>query len=238
MIGFGAGDIFLVASGSAYKCGDCQEINLDISEEEKLLYGAKKHPIMVAHGKAKIGLKLTFARLQGGVIAAVLGAAYSVGRRIGVIDEPSGVIAAGTFAVANPTGFLNQALRDENGYPLSPVVGAPQAGQYQVSAAGAYTVHASANGKVYKASYSYADAVNGRTVALVNGLMGLAPQFAIGGYNTEPDGSKAGLYLYAVSLNKLGLAFKNEEFTMPSLDGTAYADAQDRVLDLYLPNAE
>jgi hypothetical protein len=237
---FGSGDVYITPSGgSPLRIGEVQEISVDYSEEAKELYGNKKLPIAIALGKAKLGGKIKMAKFQGKLIAQVLrNATVTPGTRIPVRGESTGTIVGAAYTVANPTGFDLSCIFDENGLPMKKVAITPAAGEYTVTAGGAFAFNASATGKKYTIDYDYASGSTGQTISYKNQLMGVAASFVMKVWEKQTDGTDVGLKFYAVSLPKLGLAFKNEDFSAPDLDWTGYADASDNAVDMYLPTAE
>ena len=82
-------------------------------------------------------------------------------------------------------------------------------------------------------SYSYTDAANGSTITIANQLLGVSPQFLI--VLTETfNSNKLNLQLNACMANKLTLATKLEDFTIPEFDFQAFADASNNVGTLSL----
>lgn len=238
MIGFGAGDVFLIPPSTATditprKVGEVQEVTLDISQDKVELFGSSRFALMTAVTKAKISGTAKQAKIQGGLIASLLGGTRTTGTRAqGEDTSASGT----THTAATVTGFEDLGVRDNvTNASQKKVTGVPAAGEYAVTAAGVYTFGTSG---VYKVNYSYSVAGSGETVLVTNTTMGLAPTFALGLYNTNPIGQKMGIKLYAATFDKFGLGFKAEEFSMPDLGFSCSADSSGNVLGLYLPDAE
>jgi hypothetical protein len=206
---------------------------MEQSRETKELYGSSLYALMSVTTRAKWTGSAKQAKLQGGVISAILGGTYATGTRIGVPSEVMGS-AATTYTALNVTGFEDLGVRDSSGYQVTKKASAPSAGEYSVTNLGVYTFGTSG---VYTVSYSYT-AVSGKTVSVKNGTIGLSPTFQLGLYNTGPDGKKSGLKFYAATFSNWSGDFSAEEFTMPEAKFTCTADGSDNVFDLYLPDAE
>jgi hypothetical protein len=242
MIGFGAGDIFLITPGTpdqVTRVGNVQESTVDIKSDVKELYGSSKFPIAVVSTKSKITGKSKAASLDAALIRAVLAGATTVtGRKNPVIDE-TGVVPTTPFQVTvsgSATWSEDRGvIKTTTGANLVRVASAPATGQYSV-AAGVYTFAAADVAMAVKISYTKTD-TTGSTTNYKNQTMGLATYFQLGLYNTNPDGTKLGLLFYQILFSGMGgLAFKTDDFLLPELEWQAMAkESTGDVFDLYLP---
>ena len=239
MIGFGVGNVFWTPPGStptSILMGQVQEASLDISFETKSAYGNSQFPFAIARGKGSMKGKAKAGIFQPQLVGSILtGATSAVGQRLLKLNESTGTISGATYTAATVTGFDDRGVKDDTSLALTRVASAPTATQYSVvEATGVYTFNSAANGKVFTISYTYTVSTAGTyTTTFTNQLMGSGSTYIFDLYNTNPDGSTFGLLLYAVMIEKLALAFKNEDFTMPDMDFQAFADASGNVLQYY-----
>src|SRR6185312_11549283 len=228
---FGVGFLFATPAGASptpTRFGRLQDVAVDFSYDNKLLYGSNQYALEQARGKAKIELKATV-----GVVDPILfnniffGLTTATGETLNSVDEAA-MPATGTFTVANGATF-SQDLGLNNtvtGLWMSRVASAPGAGQYAVNtASGVYTVNAAQNGQLLKASYTYGSASTGASLAVTNQLMGASVTFSVQLVNKfrGADGVMRSLYLNfpAVQCPKLAMPLKLDDFTLPQLDMSA-----------------
>ncbi len=217
-----------IANATPVQFGELQDITLDISFEEKLLYGSKKFPIAMGQGKGKIGIKVKTATISGSVLGdLVFGGGATSGIRAVVQNSPSNVPSAApyTIAAAPPNsgvwatnfGILNAAT----GKPMICVAGTPTAGQYAVNN-GVYTFAAADAGLQILMSYEYtASSTTGKTGQITNQLMGYAPSFKLALSNNFKNNSLCIVLNYCTA-SKLSFPFKNDDFSIPDLDISAF----------------
>lgn len=234
VIAFGAGDVFLIPSGSnptPQRIAQLQSVSVEISEELKKLYGNRKFPIAQVAARGSITGKAKAAVLDAAFIASVGGGNTTTGQNYGVVEESHA--AAASVDVANKTTWVEDlGVTDKDGKRMTCGATATAVGTYAV-AAGAYSFHASETGNV-KISYR-ASLTTGRKVLVTNQLVGTAITYTLELFNTEPGGEKVGLKLYSVTIPKLSFAFQTDDFTMPDVDFEAGADSSNNVYEWYLP---
>ena len=120
MISFGAGVLYAIptfdstgaaiANGTPVQFGDMQDGSIDMSFEEKLLYGARKFPIAVGQGKGKISGKVKVARFNGPMFGSLfLGNPGSAGLRAVVPDFPA-TVATSVVITPPASGTFGQDL--------------------------------------------------------------------------------------------------------------------------------
>jgi len=241
---FGVGFLFATPSGATptpVRFGRLQDVSVDFSYDSKLLYGSNQFPLEHARGKAKIELKATVGVVDPALFNAVFfGLASATGETLSSVDEAA-TPSSGAFTVANGATF-SQDLGVYNtaaGLWMTRVASAPAAGQYAVnSATGAYTVNAAQNGQLLRASYTYASASTGQSLAVGNPLMGSGVIFAVQLVNRfkGSDGVVRSLYLNfpAVQCPKLAMPLKLDDFALPQLDMIAQDNGSGAVFNYSL----
>ncbi|HWF78359.1 MAG TPA: hypothetical protein VN694_14420 [Caulobacteraceae bacterium] len=228
---FGVGFLFATPSGAnptPTRFGRLQDVGVDFSYDNKLLYGSNQYALEQARGKAKIELKAAV-----GVVDPILfnniffGLTTTTGETLNSVDE-SATPSTGTFTVANGATFSQDlgVYNTVTGLWMTRVASAPAAGQYAVNTVtGVYTTNTAQNGQLLKASYTYASASSGSSLAFTNQLMGASVTFSVQLVNKfkGSDGVVRSLYLNfpAVQCPKLSMPLKLDDFTLPQLDMSA-----------------
>ena len=115
--------------------------------------------------------------------------------------------------------------------PMTRVASAPATGQYSV-AAGVYTFAAADTGHNVAIRYSYTSASTGQTIAYTNQAMGSGVTFTLSAFNSY-GGQNSGWRLWAATIPKLSLAFKNGDYVEKDIDFEGFADSSGRVIDFY-----
>lgn len=239
-LGFGTGILYgiqtqdatgaAVANATPVQFGTLQDISGDISFEEKLLYGSYQFPIAVGRGKGKLAFKAKMANLFGAVMGDLL---FGLPRAAGIKSSVSNFAAAipatpfqitvappssGTFA--GDLGVLNATT----GLPLKKVASAPATGQYSVSGGGVYTFASADTGNTVMLSYEYtATSTTAQNGSITNQLMGYAPTFSAL-LTMSFQGKPLTLKLNQCVASKFSLPMKNDDFTIPEFDFSAFAD--------------
>jgi len=226
---FGPGAIFLqrtdVANGTPVNIGKANEFQLDQQFGRKELYGQNQFPLFVARGTAKFTAKAKSALVSGIALnSAFFGQTIAAGQQATALSE-SGTISGGTYSVAHAANFVADlgVVYAATGLPLTYVASAPAAGQYTQSG-GAYGFNAADNGKGIFVTYTYTVAGSGQQLALGNPLLGVTPTFQLW-YYTSTNGVPLNIQLYSCVADKLSLAFKLEDFMLPELSFSCFANA-------------
>lgn len=229
--GFGSGAAWAVDSAvnpTPSPFGILQDVSVDFSFNIKELAGTFAFPVAVGRGMGKIASKAKNARLSGRLMNLFFGGTRATGQESVAQDEAAS-IAAGTFTVANSgtfgidLGFYNAAT----GIPFVRVASAPAVGQYTVSA-GVYTCNVGDNGIAVKVSYTFNIAGSGEKISITNPLIGVAPTFRT--TLTQLFNSlRSTLTLNANVFSKLSIATKLEDFAIPELDYSSFADAANNI---------
>jgi hypothetical protein len=113
------------------------------------------------------------------------------------------------------------------GLALTKVASSPAAGQYSFSGT-AYTFAAADAGAAVLLAYTYTASSTGNRTALANAVMGSGPTFQAV-FSETFNGKAATLQLNACVATKLSFATKNDNFTIPELDFSAYGDSSQNI---------
>src|ERR1700678_361897 len=159
---FGVGFLFATPPGSnptPTRFGRLQDVSVDFSYDQKLLYGSNQYALEQARGKAKIDLKATVGVVDPALFNNVyFGLTTATGETLNSVDEAATPSSA-TFTVANGATFSQDLglYNTVTGLWMTPVAPAPALGQYAVNTTtGVYTVNTGQNGQLLRASYTYA----------------------------------------------------------------------------------
>ena len=229
---FGPGAIFVARTdiaGAPVNIGRANQFQLDQQFTKKELYGQSQFPLFVARGTAKFTAKAKAAVVSGIALnGAFFGLVPAAGQQATALSE-SGTIASGAYTVAHSGTFVADlgVVYAATGLPLALVGGSPAAGQYSQSG-GAYGFNAADNGKGVFVTYTYTVAGTGQQVTLANPMLGVTPTFQLW-YYTSTNGVPLNLQLFNCVSDKLSLAFKLEDFMMPELSFSCFANAAGNV---------
>lgn len=247
---FGSGFLYGVptadASGAAIVnptpilFGTLQEVSFDFAFENKMLHGNLQFPVAVGRGKGKIGGKAKVANINAAAYSSMIFGGAPTANIIAAVNDVTGkaipttpfTITANTSAPTATTiqipssgvWLRDLGVRDAVGNPMTRVASAPATGQYTV-AAGVYVFNTADAAKVVYISYEYtATDTLAKQFTLTNQAMGYAPTF-MAVLSAPFNGKNFHLRLPACISNKLGLAFKNDDFVIPEFDFDAFADS-------------
>lgn len=230
---FGPGAIFVqrtdITNATPVNIGKANEFQLDQQFSKKELYGQSQFPLFVARGTAKFTAKAKSALVSGIALnSAFFGQTMAAGQQATALSE-SGTIATGAVTVANHASFIADlgVVYAATGLPLTYVASAPAVGQYTVTA-GVYGFNSGDNGKAVFITYTYAVSGAGQQVLLSNPLLGTTPTFQLW-YYTSTDGVPLNIQLFSCVADKLSLAFKLEDFMLPELSFSCFANAAGNV---------
>jgi hypothetical protein len=212
-----------------------QEVSIDIQGDIKELYGSNQFPVAVGRGKMKITGKAKYGQFNGAVMNSLFFGQTVTSNLYSIVNDVTGATIPATPFTITPTvpgggtwaGDLG--VRDASGNPMTRVASAPTAGQYSVTA-GAYLFAAADTGKLVFINYSYtATSTVAKTSIVQNIQMGQAPTFRADFFN-QLGGNGLALTLFACVSNKLALQTKIDDFMIPELDFSAFADPSGNVL--------
>lgn len=224
-----------VSNPTPIQFGVLQEVSLDVSFENKTLHGQNQFPVAVGRGKGKISGKAKFAQLNGSLLNSLLfGQTLNAGIIGNVANNVTTVPASSPYTVtvtppSSGTWSADLGVEDATGIPMTRVASAPATGQYSV-AAGVYTFAAADTGKQVSISYQYtATSTTAVKSTVTNQLMGYAPSFRVDLY--LPFNGKQVIWTLPNAIsNKLSIATKLDDFTVPEFDFEGFADASGNVL--------
>ena len=223
-----------IANPTPVKFGTLQNVSLDFSFENKMLYGQKQFPVAVGRGKGKISGKAQVGTLNGGLINSLFFGQTLATGLIGVYNGDTGSVIPGTPFTLTPTVPSSGTWTKDlgvivDGVQLNRVASAPATGQYSV-AAGVYTFAAADAGKIAFIHFEYtATAVGAQKSTITNQLMGYAPTFSLH-LSTPYQGKTMTVNLLSCISAKLGFATKQDDFVVPEFDFDAFANASDQIL--------
>lgn len=211
------------------KFGTLQNVSFDISYDEKQLHGQNQFPVDVARGKGKLTLKAAFAQISGTLFNSLFfGQTLSAGIQA-VHDDTTGVDIPDTpytLTVTPPssgTWLEDLGVVSASGLSLTRVASSPATGQYSVTD-GAYLFAAADKGATVYISYRYtATGASSKKITVLNKRMGAAPRFKAV-LDTTYNGKKAELVFPACTASKLSMATKQDDYMIPEMDFSAYAD--------------
>ena len=230
---FGPGAIFLqrtdIANGTPVNIGRANEFQLDQQFTKKELFGQSQFPLFIARGSAKFTAKAKAAVISGIALnSAFFGMTLAAGQQATALSE-SGTIASGAYTAANHATLVSDlgVVYGATGLPLAYVPSSPAAGQYTQSG-GVYGFNTADNGKAIFVTYTYTVAGSGQQLALTNPMLGVTPTFQLW-YYTSTNSVPLNVQLYSCVADKLSFAFKLEDFMMPELSFSCFANAAGNV---------
>lgn len=245
--GFGSGVVWgtpltdafgnVIANPSPTMFGTLQDVSIDISGENKELYGMNTFPERVARGKTKVTGKAKFARFNGLLLNNLFFGQTMTSGVLGKLADFTGEAIPATpftLTVSPPstgTFAADLGVRDWNGNPMVAVAASPTTGQYTVNTStGAYLFAAADTGKTVFISYAYGAASTlAKMSTVMNIQMGSAPTFRLDLVNGL-SGNNFSLTLFSCIASKLSLATKIDDFDVQEFDFSAFADSTNRVL--------
>lgn len=234
---FGTGQLFAsnVGGGSPLRIGALQDVSVEFSGDIKQLFGQYQFALAVARGKTKIEGKFGTGNIDVAAFNSLFfqsAAGVVTGQKKQAINE-AGVIPGTPYklTVANgATFFRDLGVTDVlTGTPLKQVASGPATGQYAVDVAtGEYTFAAADTTKAVLFNYLYTDAANGGTLNIDNQLMGLAPRLEL--IASQSFQSKVmTLCLYSITVDKLSLPLKQDDFTISETSYQAQANDANQI---------
>lgn len=227
-----------IANPTPVEFGTLQDVSLDVSWDTKTLYGTLQFPVAAGRGKGKVGGKAKAARVNALLFNAVMfGQGLTYGA-IGDVYDTTGVTVAASVTPTVPnsgTWSRDLGVKDANGIPYIRVGSAPATGQYSLSS-GVYTFAAADVGKTAYISYQYtAVSTTAPRLDIMNVAMGYAPSFAIDFY-LPYQGKQLIITAGNAVSNKMSLATKQDDFTIPEFDFDLYADNNGKLMTMAMPD--
>ncbi len=235
---FGAGFLWgTPVNGAPVMFAALQSCSMDVSFDQKMMYGQSSFALEMARGKGKIDFKAAVGRIDPVLFNSIFwGQSLSVGQVrtvVGEVATPNEAGGVGTYVVANGSAFrVDLGVYDNaHGRFLTRIAsGQPAEGQYAVNTAnGTYTFSSadvSANLKVY---YSYGSAATGSTMVVTNPVMDAGPIFRADLVQSY-RGKQSVLTAWACQSFKLSMPLKQDDFTLPEISFSAMDDGTGSVL--------
>ena len=231
--------------------GFAQEFTFDISGTIKELYGQNQWPLAVARGTIKGTGKIKAATLSGLAMAAVFYGqtnstsnqlAWTIGSTFTLSTASTAAVQVGSSLTFDTDLGITYA---NSGLPLQRVsTGSEATGKYSVgsTAPGLYnfaagdTTSGAAGGTPIKITYTSTTTV-GQSLLLPNQLIGSTPTFQLDYYTNfnQPTSKPFVFRLYACVASKLMLPFKLEDFAIPELDFSVFANAAGNIFNTTYP---
>lgn len=222
--------------------GTMQDVSVDFDGEIKELFGQFTFPVDVARGKTKISGKAKFATVAGEIYNDLFfGQTLTAGQKAFAYQEVGTVPAVAgpyTIVVANallvPLTDLGVTF-SATGAALTKVAAAPAAGQYAFDATtGTYTFAAADTLLGVFLNYTYTKAT-GAQIAVNNPFMGTTPLFSAVFAETFESQQVVFTLLNCVA-SKLMFSTKIDDYTIPEMDFSAFANAAGNVGTLSFAN--
>lgn len=234
-----------IAVPSPVQFGLSQEIGVDISYDNKLLYGQNQFPARVGRGKGKISGTIKNAQVNGALWNSIFFGQTLNNGIVSIRQDSVGIAVPGTpytitagasdsaTTIKIPdtgTWVTDLGVRTAGGLPMTRVASSPAAGQYSVTA-GAYLFAAADVGKKVFIDFGYTATSTTATKSSVANLpMGYAPSFRTD-ILLPYDGKYVTYTFYACLASKLTIATKLDDFVIPEIAFDCFADDQGRIFD-------
>jgi hypothetical protein len=235
---FGAGFLWGTPVGGApVMFAALQSCSMDVSFDQKTLYGQSSFALEMARGKGKIDFKAAVGRIDPVLFNSIFWgqglASGQVRACVGEIDTPSQGGGVGTYVAANASAFrVDLGVYDAaHGRFLTRIVsGTPAEGQYAVDiASGTYTFNSADAAPNLKVYYTYGATGSGSTVTVSNPVMDAGPVFRadlVSSYR----GKQSVLTAWACQAFKLSMPLKQDDFTLPEISFSALDDGTGAIL--------
>lgn len=238
---FGAGNVLAIPSGAAQTpiaFGTLQDVSVDFSFTNKELTGQYQYPVAVGRGPAKVSGKAKAATFSANFFnQAFFGVTPVAGSTLTNINFAASVPGSGPFTITIVPPASGVFLDDGSvidattGVALTRVASAPSTGAYSVTGA-VYTFASSDLNRAVLITYTYT-VTTGYSALLSNQLMGSAPTFKLVLSNSY-NNAQLTLELYQVISDKLMLAFKNTDWSVPEFDFSCFTNAANNLGKLSL----
>ena len=234
---FGSGTAVVTPSGSnptPLNIGLLQEITIEVSQSNKMLYGQYKDPLAVGGGTRKWTGKAKVARFSMQALNALMfGTTIAAGQIAEQFGESGTIpaVSAYTVTTANSATWTTDlgVIYAATGLPFKRVASGPTTGQYSV-AAGVYTFAAADASAKVLISYLYTVSSTGQNFSVPATLIGSTINFALNATMIDPTTNNVlSLQFPNCVMNKFSIGTKLEDFVMPEFDFDIYANAAGQI---------
>jgi len=233
---FGVGLLFYIPAGATptpIMFGALQDVNIDVSFDEKDLHGSYQFALEKARGKGKMAIKASLGRFDPVLFNGLFfGLTTSTGEKRNSAREAHTIPApAGPYTVTATNGATFAVdlgvWRTDTQTWMTRAASASGTGIYSVNTTtGVYTFNVADASVGIQLYYTYTAAGTGTSLAYTNQLMGAGP--AAAALNLINYNSVTGKYLNmtfpAVQSFKLSLPMKLDDFTLAGIDFSAQDD--------------
>ena len=235
---FGAGFLWgTPVNGQPVMFAALQSCSMDVSFDQKALYGQSAFALEMARGKGKIDFKAAVGRIDPVLFNAIFwNQGLSPGQVRTAVAEPATPSEAGgvgTYVAANASAFrVDLGVYDSaHGRFLTRLTsGTPAEGQYTVNAAnGTYTFSSADVAPNLKVYYTYGSASTGSTITVSNPAMDAGPVFRADLVSSF-RGRQSVLTAWACQSFKLSMPLKQDDFTLPEISFSALDDGTGAIL--------
>lgn len=222
--------------------GTMQDVSVDFDGEIKELFGQFTFPVDVARGKTKISGKAKFATVAGEIYNDLFfGQTLTTGQKAFAYQEAHTIPApAGPYTVTVTNAALVPltdlgVTRVSDGVAFTLVASLTASGQYMVNTStGVYTFHSTDASVPMYFNYAYT-AATGAQIAVNNPFMGTTPRFSAVFAETFESQQVVFTLLNCVA-SKLMFSTKIDDYTIPEMDFSAFANAAGNVGTLSFAN--
>lgn len=215
-----------------------QEVTIEFKGDLKKLWTQEQLPIATARGKVEVSGKAKIVNYDPDPINQLFWAQTIAAGMEVVIDREIHSVGgttvtvtnAATFATDNGVQYTNGA---SSGAMLLNVASAPTQGQYAVNTtSGVYTFNASDNTVGVAISYTYTNSTRGKTISLINQVMGYAPVCRMDFWGNFRN-KLLGIRLNACTLGQWTYPTKLEDFWVSDITFDANTDSGDTLGKLF-----
>jgi len=215
-----------------------QSMTINFDSTIKRLMGSQIFPRAIGISDGKVSVKIKLGRFDPGILnLRVAQTGQPTSGTVSMADDEAATIPATPFQVTttnSATWTRDWGVRyAATGLPLTRVASGPATGQYSATA-GVYTFAAADTTLGVLISYEYTVSGSGTTVTMNNQLQGNFGLLQLR-YQGVYAGRKLGVYLPNFVTNTFNMDSKEGDFTIPELDGEAFADSTNIVANLYFP---
>jgi hypothetical protein len=230
---FGSGYLFLKdGAGSTHQVGVMSDVQVDFEATSKELRGSQQYPLAVAIASRKASGKAKSTTVDGKALSSLLSGSTATGRTIYATNLPKNAAASVYVGPVTGSGMnIDLGVLDASNNPMSLTSSAPAIGAYAVNTGTAtYTFNAGQTGQL-AISFGYGS-TTGYTTTIAQQDQGVTPTYELH-LQENFQGETFGIKFVSVSIPKLGVGFKSEDFAATDLEFQAQANAAGQVGFVY-----